>query len=39
MLGIVELLGQPADDVLENGRRTKTFFNLNDQVWRIKVPQ
>ncbi|XP_036945387.1 homeodomain-interacting protein kinase 1-like [Acanthopagrus latus] len=37
MLGIVELLGQPADDVLENGRQTKTFFNLNDQVWRIKT--
>ncbi|XP_030262611.1 homeodomain-interacting protein kinase 1-like isoform X2 [Sparus aurata] len=37
MLNIVELLGQPADDVLENGRQTKNFFNINDQVWRIKT--
>ncbi|XP_036929526.1 homeodomain-interacting protein kinase 2-like isoform X2 [Acanthopagrus latus] len=38
MLSIVELLGQPADDDLDNGQYTRNFFNRNGEVWRIKTP-
>ena len=40
MLSIVRLVGQPANRVLKNGRRTKSFFDIiDDKVWAIKVPQ
>ncbi|XP_030280905.1 homeodomain-interacting protein kinase 2-like isoform X2 [Sparus aurata] len=39
MLSIVELLGQPADRLLDKGERTRTFFKDTDyDVWRIKTP-
>ncbi|XP_030278368.1 ERI1 exoribonuclease 2 isoform X3 [Sparus aurata] len=38
MLSIVRLVGQPADRVLKDGRRTKSFFEINeDKVWAIKT--
>ncbi|XP_030278736.1 homeodomain-interacting protein kinase 2-like isoform X3 [Sparus aurata] len=38
MLSIVQLVGQPANRVLKNGRRTKSFFDINeDKLWAIKT--
>ena len=40
MWAIVTLFGQPADHLLDNGKKTKRYFNrTHNQNWKFKVPQ